>query len=54
MTVDDIEILIWATENKISVIEESFYNELVEKLKKTKRNDLLKRLLNITPYKKEA
>ena len=53
MKISDIEILIWATENKISVIEKSFYCDLVVRLKKTKRKDLLDRLLKITPYEKK-
>jgi hypothetical protein len=54
MTLTDIEILIWATENGISVIEKSFYCDLVAKLKKSKRKDLLDRLLAITPYEKKG
>ena len=54
ITLTDIEILIWATENGISVIEKSFYCELVERLKKSKRKDLLNRLLAITPYEKKG
>lgn len=53
MRIEDIEILIWATENKISVIEKSFYCDLVARLKKSKRKDLLDRLLAITPYEKK-
>jgi hypothetical protein len=53
MTLTDIEILIWATENKISVIEKSFYCDLVARLKKSKRKDLLDRLLKIMPYEKK-
>lgn len=53
MTLDEIEILIWATENKISVIEKSFYCDLVVRLKKSKRKDLLDRLIKITPYEKK-
>lgn len=53
MTLTDIEILIWAAENKISVIEKSFYSDLVTRLKKSKRKDLLNRLLKITPYEKK-
>lgn len=54
MKIEDIEILIWATENKISVIEKSFYRDLVVRLKKSKRKDLLDRLLAITPYEKKG
>lgn len=54
MTLTDIEILIWATENHISVIEKSFYCDLVVRLKKSKRKDLLDRLLKITPYEKKC
>ena len=54
MTLTDIEILIWATENGISVIEKSFYCDLVARLKKSKRKDLLDRLLAITPYEKKG
>lgn len=53
MTLADIEILIWATENRISVIEKSFYCDLVARLKKSKRKDLLDRLLKITPYERK-
>ena len=53
MKIDDIEILIWATENHISVIEKSFYCDLVARLKKSKRRDLLDRLLKITPYERK-
>lgn len=54
MTLDDIEILIWATENGISVIGKSLYCDLVAKLKKSRRKDLLDRLLAITPYEKKG
>lgn len=54
MTLTDIEILIWATENHISVIEKSFYCDLVARLKKSKRKDLLDRLLKITPYERKG
>lgn len=53
ITLDEIEMLIWATENHISVIEKSFYCDLVVRLKKSKRKDLLDRLLKITPYEKK-
>ena len=53
MTLTDIEILILATENKLSFIEKSFYCDLVARLKKSKRKDLLDRLLKITPYEKK-
>ena len=53
MKIEDIEILIWATENKISVIEKSFYCDLVVRLKNSKRKDLLDRLLKITPYERK-
>ncbi len=53
ITLDEIEMLIWATENNISVIEKSFYCDLVVRLKKSKRKDLLDRLLKITPYEKK-
>lgn len=54
MTLTDIEILIMITECGLSVIEKSFYDELVAKLKKSKRKDLLDRLLAITPYEKKG
>ena len=54
ITLDEIEMLIWATENKISVIEKSFYCDLVVRLKKSRRKDLLDRLLKITPYEKRS
>lgn len=53
MKLDDIEILIWATENGILVIGKSFYDDLVVRLKKSKRKDLLDRLLAITPYEEK-
>ena len=53
ITLDEIEMLIWATENHISVIEKSFYCDLVVRLKKSKRKDLLDRLLKITSYEKK-
>ena len=53
MKLDDIELLILATEYGISVIEKSFYYDLVGRLKKSKRKDLLDRLLAITPYEKK-
>ena len=53
MKLGDIEMLIWATENGVSVIEKQFYCDLVTRLKKSKRKDLLDRLLAITPYEKK-
>ncbi len=51
---EDIEIIIWTTEIGICVIEKSFYYDLVARLKKSERKDLLDRLLAITPYEKKA
>ena len=53
MRLDEIELLITTTEIGLTVIEKSFYCDLVVRLKKTKRKDLLERLLKITPYEKK-
>lgn len=50
----EIEMIIRATENNITVIEKTFYFDLVVRLKKSKRKDLLDRLLAITPYENKS
>lgn len=54
MTLTDIEILIFAAERGICVIGKSLHCELVAELRKSKRKDLLDRLLSITPYEKKG
>lgn len=54
MKIEDIEILIWSAEIGLTTIEKSFYCDLVARLKKSKRKDLLDRLLAITPYEKKG
>lgn len=53
MKIYEIELLITTTEMGITVIEKSFYYELVERLKRAKRKNLLDRLLKITPYEEK-
>lgn len=53
MTLNEIEILIWAAEHQLAVIGKKFYDELVECLKKAERGDLLQRLLAIKPCVEE-
>lgn len=50
MSVKDIELILWACENKFSALEEDFYFDLENLLKRIKRNDLLDRLQNLQQF----
>ena len=50
MRTEDIEILIWSAEIGLTTIEKNFYIEIAERLRKSRRRDLLERLQKIKPY----
>lgn len=54
MKIQDIEILIWSAEIGLTTIEKNFYIEMAERLRKSRRRDLLKRLEKIKPYEKKG
>lgn len=53
MKIEDIEILIWSAEVGLTTIEKNFYIEIAERLRKSRRRDLLERLQKIKPYEKK-
>ena len=54
MKIEDIEILIWSAEIGLTTIEKNFYMEIAERLRKSRRRDLLERLQKIKPYEKKG
>ena len=54
MKIEDVEILIWSAEIVLTTIEKNFYMEIAQRLRKSRRRDLLERLQKIKPYEKKG
>lgn len=54
MRIEDVELLIWSAEIGLATIEKDFYMEIAERLRKSRRRDLLERLQKIKPYEKKG